>query len=144
MLLYNQIICFIFQIECTLSSKSNTSNPLTIEAQDSAGEALSVLAKMEGDEDATELAKILTKPWLESLLAAHDKIGALKTISQSNGNDDAQEALLFERLSHYSEPNIKIVRIGKPQFYSLRIYAKKKFQKLDRKFYLIKSCAIQF
>ena len=144
MLLYNQIICFIFQIECTLSSKSNTSNPLTIEAQDSAGEALSVLAKMEGDEDATELAKILTKPWLESLLAAHDKIGALKTISQSNGNDDAQEALLFERLSHYSEPNIKIVRIGKPQFYSLRIYAKKKFQKLDRKFYLMKSCTIQF
>ena len=95
---------------------------MTIEAQDSAGEALSVLAKMEGDEDATELAKILTKPWLESLLAAHDKIGALKTISQSNGNDDAQEALLFERLSHYSEPNIKIVRIGKPQFYSLTTY----------------------
>ena len=117
---------------------------MTIEAQDSAGEALSVLAKMEGDEDATELAKILTKPWLESLLAAHDKIGALKTISQSNGNDDAQEALLFERLSHYSEPNIKIVRIGKPQFYSLttKVICKKKVSTIGPKLYLIKNCTI--
>ena len=105
----------MFQIESTLSSKSNTSShsslPLTIEAQESAGEALSVLAKLEGDEDAAELAGILTKPWLESLLDTHDRIGALKTNSQfsSNNEDDG----LLERLSHYNEHNIKVVRIGK-------------------------------
>lgn len=108
---------FAQKIEGTLSSKSNSTNslPLTIEAQESAGEALSVLAKLEGDEDAAELAGILTKPWLEGLLAAHDKIGALKTISQYNSSNE-DEALL-ERLSyktsHYSEPNIKIVKIEK-------------------------------
>ena len=108
-------IQIMFQIESTLSSKSNTSSlnslPLTIEAQESAGEALSVLAKLEGDEDAAELAGILTKPWLESLLDTHDRIGALKTNSQfsSNNEDDG----LLERLSHYNEHNIKVVRIGK-------------------------------
>ena len=111
----NLNIQIMFQIESTLSSKSNTSSlhslPLTIEAQESAGEALSVLAKLEGDEDAAELAGILTKPWLESLLDTHDRIGALKTNSQfsSNNEDDG----LLERLSHYNEHNIKVVRIGK-------------------------------
>ena len=69
---------------------------------------------MEGDVDneaeAAELAKILTRPWLEGLLAAHDKISAFKTTPISPNS--AEEALI-ERLSHYSEPNIKIVKIEK-------------------------------
>lgn len=100
-----------FQIEATLGSKSRLNSPLTIEATESAEEALDVLAKLEGDEDALELAKILTRPWLEGLLAAHDKIGALKTLDDSEVVND--EDALLERLSHYSEPNIKIVRIEK-------------------------------
>ena len=102
----------MLQIEDTLSSKSTTSNPLTIEAQESASEALSVLAKLEGDEDDTaELANILTKPWLEHLLSAHDKIGALKTINQH------EENTILDRIGAYrdtySEPNIQVVVIGK-------------------------------
>jgi hypothetical protein len=100
----------MFQIESTLGSTSSQVNPLTIEAQESAEETLAVLAKLDGDEDAAELAKILTRPWLEGLLSAHDKIGAIKSINQFSSN--AEDALL-ERLSHYSEPNIKIVRIEK-------------------------------
>ena len=102
----------MLQIEDTLSSKSTTSNPLTIEAQESASEALSVLAKLEGDEDDTaELANILTKPWLEHLLSAHDKIGALKTINQHD-----EENTILDRIGAYrdtySEPNIQVVVIG--------------------------------
>ena len=87
-----------------------TTQPVTIEAESEATEALTVLAKLEGEDyrEASELAKILTRPWLEGLLAAHDRISALK----SNTVTNAEEALL-ERLSHYSEPNIKIVRIEK-------------------------------
>lgn len=103
---------FAQKIEDTLSSKSTTSNPLTIEAQESASEALSVLAKLEGDEDDTaELANILTKPWLEHLLSAHDKIGALKTINQH------EENTILDRIGAYrdtySEPNIQVVVIEK-------------------------------
>ena len=103
----------MLQIEDTLSSKSTTSNPLTIEAQESASEALSVLAKLEGDEDDTaELANILTKPWLEHLLSAHDKIGALKTINQHD-----EENTILDRIGAYrdtySEPNIQVVVIGR-------------------------------
>ena len=59
------------------------------------------MAKLEGDDydDAAELAKILTRPWLEGLLAAHDKISSFKTAELSVPN--AEEALI-ERLSHYS------------------------------------------
>ena len=107
----------LFQIETALSASNSSksdSNPLSSEAEELAEEALNVLAKMEGDVDneaeAAELAKILTRPWLEGLLAAHDKISAFKTTPISPNS--AEEALI-ERLSHYSEPNIKIVKIEK-------------------------------
>lgn len=108
----------MLQIERTLSAcKSNPDNayPLTTEAQESAEEALAVLAKLEGDDydDAAELAKILTRPWIEGLLAAHDKISAFKTSPDPSQFTPNAEESLIERLSHYSEPNIKIVRIEK-------------------------------
>ena len=88
-----------------------TAQPITIEAENEAAEALTVLSKLEGEDagTASELANILTRPWLEGLLDAHDKISALKTTNVTNNEEEA----LLERLSHYSEPNIKIVRIEK-------------------------------
>ena len=67
---------------------------------------------MDGDgdgDDVAELSKILTRPWLDGLLAVHDHISAFKSVNQYNSAEEA----LIERLSHYSEPNIKIVRIEK-------------------------------
>ncbi len=106
--------CLHLQIESALTSTKNNANygpMLASEAQESAEEALSVLAKLEGDDDAAELAKILTRPWLEGLLSAHDTINTIRNHGNSN-QFNAEEALI-ERLSHYSEPNIKIVRIEK-------------------------------
>ena len=91
-----------------------TTQPVTIEAEGEAAEALTVLAKLEGEDyrEASELAKILTRPWLEGLLTAHDRVSALKVDTITNTDTNEQEAFL-ERLSHYSEPNIKIVRMEK-------------------------------
>lgn len=104
-----RLIFFTLQIDKDLQ----TAQPVTIEAENEAAEALTVLSKLDGEDagTASELASILTRPWLEGLLDAHDKISALKSSSQ-NVTNNAEEALL-ERLSHYSEPNIKIVRIEK-------------------------------
>ena len=99
-----------FQIESTLATAKTNADPITGEAQESAEETLSVLAKMDGeDNDVHELSKILTRPWLDGLLSVHDQISALKSDNQYNSNEDA----LIERLSRYSEPDIKIVRIEK-------------------------------
>lgn len=100
-----------YQFAQKIDSALQTAQPITIEAENEAAEALTVLSKLEGEDagTASELANILTRPWLEGLLDAHDKISALKTTNDTN---NAEEALL-ERLSHYSEPNIKIVRIEK-------------------------------
>ena len=91
-----------------------TTQPVTIEAETEVAEALTVLAKLEGEDhhEASELAKILTRPWLEGLLVAHDNISAIKSHPVATNGDEEQEALI-ERLSHYSEPNIKIVRMEK-------------------------------
>ena len=99
------------QIESALSqplnvsnvSKTSSSAPISAEAEELAEEALSVLAKLEYDEadEAQELAKILTRPWLEGLLAAHDRISAFKTPTGAQFSPNAEEALI-ERLSHYS------------------------------------------
>jgi len=101
---------FAQKIESALASAKTNAFPITGEAQESAEETLSVLAKMDGEDqnDADELSKILTRPWLDGLLAAHDHISAFKSVTQFNAED-----ALFERVSHYSEPNVKIVRIDK-------------------------------
>lgn len=104
---------FAQKIESALATAKTNAYPITGEAQESAEETLSVLAKMDGEEesDAAELAKILTKPWLDGLLAAHDHISAFKT--ETNHQVLNSENALIERLAHYSEPNIKIVHIEK-------------------------------
>jgi len=105
---------FAQKIESALVTAKTNAYPITGEAQESAEETLSVLAKMDGEEDpdAAELAKILTKPWLDGLLAAHDHISAFKSDTSHHQVINAETALM-ERLTHYSEPNIKIVHIEK-------------------------------
>ena len=51
---------------------------------------------MDGEDqnDADELSKILTRPWLDGLLAAHDHISAFKSVTQFNAED-----ALFERVN---------------------------------------------
>merc|ERR1712223_562096 len=101
---------FAQKIESALATAKTNAFPITGEAQESAEETLSVLAKMDGDsDDVAELSKILTRPWLDGLLAVHDHISAFKSVNQYNSAEEA----LIERLSHYAEPNIKIVRIEK-------------------------------
>ena len=63
------------------------------------------LQKLEGDADADELRQILAKPATEGLLYAHDKISQLRFALDSG---PSEEDALLERLSHYSEPNIKV------------------------------------
>jgi hypothetical protein len=64
-----------------------------------------LLQKLEGDSDADELRSILARPTTEGLLYTHDKIAQLRLASDSGPSD---EDVLLERLSHYSEPNIKV------------------------------------
>ena len=88
----------MFQIESALASSKTNAFPITGEAQESAEETLSVLAKMDGEDqnDADELSKILTRPWLDGLLAAHDHISAFKSVTQFNAED-----ALFERVNFF-------------------------------------------
>ena len=90
----------MFQIESALASSKTNAFPITGEAQESAEETLSVLAKMDGEDqnDADELSKILTRPWLDGLLAAHDHISAFKSVTQFNAED-----ALFERVNFWSQ-----------------------------------------
>ena len=73
--------------------------------------------------DAAELRKLLSRNWIEGLLYAHDKIatrritptaasaplGGYTLTPEAEGATDA----ILERLTHYAEHNIKIVRIEK-------------------------------
>ena len=76
--------------------------------------------------DAAELRKLLSRNWIEGLLYAHDKIAtrrmtptsASASVSHGHGahiltHAEGTTDALLERLSHYAEPNIKIVRIEK-------------------------------
>ena len=95
-LFYKKCNFLIFQIESALASAKTNAFPITGEAQESAEETLSVLAKMDGEDqnDADELSKILTRPWLDGLLGAHDHISAFKSVTQFNAED-----ALFERVN---------------------------------------------
>ena len=92
------VIFSFFQIESALASAKTNAFPITGEAQESAEETLSVLAKMDGEDqnDADELSKILTRPWLDGLLGAHDHISAFKSVTQFNAED-----ALFERVNMF-------------------------------------------
>ncbi len=125
----------MFQVEASLQNSSSNSPSQVEAAKETAADCLGTLAKLEGDKDAVELAKLLTGPWVDGLLSAHDKIAASKaptasasaTFNSSANNSvtaanqqavphhfqPAEGDALLERLQHYEEPNIKVVRIEK-------------------------------
>ncbi|TRY61093.1 hypothetical protein TCAL_07862 [Tigriopus californicus] len=86
--------------------------PVSIDSQDLSTECLEYLQNLlpDQDQDVQELHEILKSERLEGLLLSHDKLGMRKLAQQSL---HMEEDALLDRLSHYSEPNIKIVRIEK-------------------------------
>lgn len=105
-----------------------------METQDVSDDVLGVLSRLRAESasaeeraDAEELAALLRDTDMESLLLSHDKVGRLIHFYRGGGGDQGdsgpagtvqaasglQEEALLERLSHYSEPNIKVVRIEK-------------------------------
>jgi len=58
---------------------------------------------------AQELAAILRKESLEGLLYVHDKLAERYSLLNSLGEDD----VILDRVSHYAEPNIKVVKLEK-------------------------------
>ena len=90
--------------------------PATVESTHFAGEISDALAaKPEINSENTgeaaaarELCALLSSPGLEGLLYAHDKLG-MRHMAAAAVAEDA----FMDRLSHDSEPNIKIVRIEK-------------------------------
>ena len=79
--------------------------PVSCEAQDVTEDVILFLQKLQGDSDAQELRRLLGKAATEGLLYSHDKIASLRlALDRGPSEEDA----LLERLSHYSEPNIKV------------------------------------
>ncbi len=99
--------------------------PLAREAQETAEECVAFLDGLcelhQGEEDAIdagELASILCKETMEGLLCTHDKLAARHDVFGRGGSGKRQaqpEDALLDRLSRYSEPNIRVVRIEKTQ-----------------------------
>ena len=119
----------LFQLQCDTSA-----NPCSVDAQDLAEECMAVLESLGPQVDeARELASILCKESVESLLFAHDKIGRIKLdVAERNSSSqtasssiagglgaapDNGDSALMDKLGQYSEqysqPNIKVVRIEK-------------------------------
>ncbi len=107
----------MFQVEASIQNNTTSKSPQNLEAaQETAAECLDTLAKLEGDSEAKELSRLLTKPWVESLLSAHDNIAAASSSNHQNQSQHYPQEdgnALLERLQHYEEPNIKVVRIEK-------------------------------
>ena len=94
---------FVLQLERSVQSKFCA--PVSCEAQDVTEDVILFLEKLQGDPDGDELRRLLAKPATEGLLYSHDKIAALRlALDRGPSEEDA----LLERLSHYSEPNIKV------------------------------------
>lgn len=107
-LAFRRALAFAHKLESSVQSKFCA--PVSSEAQDVTDDVMRFLQKLEGDSDADELRRLLDKPATEGLLYSHDKIAGLRlALDRGPSEEDA----LLERLSHYSEPNIKIVRIEK-------------------------------
>jgi len=64
---------------------------------------------LEHEPAAQELAAILRKESLEGLLYVHDKLAERYSLLNSLGEDD----VILDRVSHYAEPNIKVVKLEK-------------------------------
>lgn len=84
------------------------------EAQELAEDCLSISdggaqTGLEHEPAAQELAAILRKESLEGLLYVHDKLAERYSLLNSFGEDD----VILDRVSHYAEPNIKVVKLEK-------------------------------
>eukprot|EP00092_Neocalanus_flemingeri_P035888 GFUD01039073.1.p1 GENE.GFUD01039073.1~~GFUD01039073.1.p1 ORF type:complete len:824 (+),score=148.06 GFUD01039073.1:349-2820(+) len=84
------------------------------EAQELAEDCLSLSdggaqTGLEHEPAAQELAAILRKESLEGLLYVHDKLAERYSLLNSLGEDD----VILDRVSHYAEPNIKVVKLEK-------------------------------
>ena len=97
----------MFQLEKSVQTKFCA--PAACDAQDVTEDVMLFLQKLEGDADADELRQILARPGTEGLLYAHDKIAQLRLAYDAG---PSEEDALLERLSHYSEPNIKVSSNG--------------------------------
>ena len=64
---------------------------------------------LEVEPAAKELAAILRKESLEGLLFVHDKLAERHALLNSFGEED----VILDRVSHYAEPNIKVVKLEK-------------------------------
>lgn len=85
-----------------------------IDAQELAEDCLSICDGGAGvgvDQDplARELASILRKESIEGLLFVHDKLSERYCLLNSLGEEDG----ILDRVSHYAEPNIKVVKLEK-------------------------------
>jgi len=85
-----------------------------IDAQELAEDCLSICdggagVGLEEDPLAKELATILRKESLEGLLFVHDKLSERYCLLNSLGEEDG----ILDRVSHYAEPNIKVVKLEK-------------------------------
>merc|ERR1740128_630358 len=85
-----------------------------VDAQELAEDCLSLSdggagTGLEHEPAATELAAILRKESLEGLLYVHDKLAERYCLLNSLGEED----VILDRVSHYAEPNIKVVKLEK-------------------------------
>lgn len=103
---------------CNRLQSSWSSNPSTAptccEAQELAEDCLSLSdggaqTGLELEPAAQELASILRKESLEGLLYVHDKLAERHATLNSLNEED----VILDRVSHYAEPNIKVVKLEK-------------------------------
>ena len=115
----------MFQVEKSLNASTGVGSygHHPADVQEVTEDCINYLATMEsgqfedvgGDEAAAaELRKLLSRNWVEGLMYAHDKIrsgggGSGRVSKPLSPMDDS----ILERLSHYGEANVKIVRIDK-------------------------------
>lgn len=131
---FQESLQFAQKVEKSLDNQSTGASggegPASIEIQEVTEECIHYLSALDQDDrhdpDAAELRKLLSRNWIEGLLYAHDKIAtrrmtptsASASVSHGHGahiltHAEGTTDALLERLSHYAEPNIKIVRIEK-------------------------------
>ena len=102
------------KLQAAWSSSSSSQPPVSCEAQELAEDCLSLSdggaqTGLELEPAAKELAAILRKESLEGLLYVHDKLAERHALLNSFGEED----VILDRVSHYAEPNIKVVKLEK-------------------------------
>ena len=107
-------VCNKLQAAWSSSSAGSSQPPVSCEAQELAEDCLSLSdggaqTGLELEPAAKELAAILRKESLEGLLYVHDKLAERHALLNSFGEED----VILDRVSHYAEPNIKVVKLEK-------------------------------